>query len=68
MSWDQNTEEDCTYYAVYALPASGWQPPATVDGWPVAGYTDNCGTTSITDSLGTSRSIDEPSTGLSRCL
>ena len=45
VTWDANTEEDCTYYAVYALSASGWQPPATVDGWPVAGYTDNCGTT-----------------------
>ena len=59
VTWEANTEEDCTYYAVYALPASGWQPPSTVDGWPIAGYTDSCETTSIIiDSLGESRLID----------
>ena len=59
VTWEANTEEDCTYYAVYALPASGWQPPSTVDGWPVAGYTDDCETTSmIIDSLGESGLVD----------
>ena len=59
VTWDANTEEDCTYYTVYTLPASGWQPPSTVDGWPVAGYTDSCETTSIIiDSIGESSLID----------
>ena len=59
VSWDANTEEDCTYYEIYALPASGWSPPSTVDGWPVADYTVNCETTSIIiDSLGESGLID----------
>ena len=31
VTWNANTEEDCTYYAVYALPASGLQPPSTVE-------------------------------------
>ena len=40
--WQANTEEDCSFYTVYALPASGWQPPSTVDGWPVAEYVPGC--------------------------
>lgn len=59
VSWEKNLEEDCTYYAVYALPASGWQPPSTVEGWPVSAYTSDCETTSvIIDSLGTSGLVD----------
>ena len=59
VTWNQNLEDDCTYYAVYALPASGWQPPSTVDGWPVVGYTSDCETTSIIiDSLGQGNLID----------
>ena len=59
ITWDQNTEEDCTYYAVYILPASGFQPPTTVDGWPIATYTSDCETTSvIIDSLGESGLVD----------
>ena len=60
VTWDANTEEDCTYYAIYALPASGWSPPSTVDGWPVSDYTVDCETTSIIiDSLGESGLIDD---------
>ena len=42
VTWQANTEEDCSFYTVYALPASGWQPPSTVDGWPVAEYVPGC--------------------------
>jgi hypothetical protein len=60
VTWDANTEEDCTYYAIYALPASGWSPPSTVDGWPVSDYTVDCETTSIIiDLLGESGLIDD---------
>ena len=62
VTWQANTEEDCSFYTVYALPASGWQPPSTVDGWPVAEYVPSCSPDSpdsdsigvIVDSLGSS--------------
>jgi len=55
VTWTPNSEEDCSYHTVYALPASGWQPPSTVDGWPVAAYVDDCTTgEAFIDSLGSS--------------
>ena len=55
VTWTPNSEEDCSYHTVYALPASGWQPPSTVDGWPVAAYVDDCITgEAVIDSLGSS--------------
>ncbi len=55
VTWDINTEDDCSFYTIYALPASGWQPPSTVDGWPVAEYVPDCSTDQVViDSLGSS--------------
>ena len=60
VNWEANTEEDCTYYAVYILPASGWQAPSTVDGWPVSAYINDCSITEvIIDSLGESGLVDD---------
>ena len=53
VSWSPNTEEDCSYYIIYILPASGFQPPTSVDGWPTASYVSDCSTGStIIDSIG----------------
>ena len=55
VTWTPNDEEDCTFHTVYALPASGFQPPTTVDGWPVAEYVLDCTTSEIViDSMGDS--------------
>ena len=55
VSWTPNDEEDCTYHTVYVLPASGFQPPSTVDGWPVAAYVTDCTTGEVViDSMGES--------------
>ena len=55
VSWTPNDEEDCTYHTVYVLPASGFQPPSTVDGWPVAAYVTDCTTGEmVIDSMGES--------------
>jgi len=55
VTWAINEEEDCSFYTVYALPASGWQPPSTVDGWPVAEFIPDCSTSQVViDSLGSS--------------
>ena len=55
VTWTPNSEEDCSYHTVYALPASGWQPPSTVDGWPVAAYVADCiPGEAVIDSLGSS--------------
>ena len=55
VSWTPNDEEDCIYHTVYVLPASGFQPPSTVDGWPVAAYVTDCTTSEVViDSMGES--------------
>ena len=55
VTWTPNDEEDCIYHTVYVLPASGFQPPSTVDGWPVAAYVTDCTTGEIViDSMGES--------------
>ena len=55
VTWSINEEVDCSFYTVYALPASGWQPPSTVDGWPVAEFIPDCSTSQVViDSLGSS--------------
>ena len=55
VTWTPNDEEDCIYQTVYVLPASGFQPPSTVDGWPVAAYVTDCTTGEIViDSMGES--------------
>jgi hypothetical protein len=55
VTWTPNDEEDCIYHTVYVLPASGFQPPSTVDGWPVAAYITDCTTGEIViDSMGES--------------
>ena len=55
VTWAINEEEDCSFYTVYALPASGWQPPSTVEGWPVAEFIPDCSTSQVViDSLGSS--------------
>ena len=55
VSWTPNGEEDCIYHTVYVLPASGFQPPSTVDGWPVAAYVTDCTTSEVViDSMGES--------------
>ena len=55
VTWTPNDEEDCTYHTVYILPASGFQPPSTVDGWPVATYVTDCTTGEVViDSIGES--------------
>ena len=55
VTWTPNDEEDCIYHTVYILPASGFQPPSTVDGWPVAAYVTDCTTGEIViDSMGES--------------
>ena len=55
VTWTPSDEEDCTFHTVYALPASGFQPPTTVDGWPVAEYVLDCTTSEIViDSMGDS--------------
>ena len=53
VSWTPNNEQDCSYYIIYILPASGFQPPSSVDGWPTASYVSDCSTSStIIDSIG----------------
>ena len=48
VSWLPNEEDDCTFYTIFALPATSWQPPNNVDGWPVSSYVSNCSTNSTT--------------------
>ena len=31
VSWIPNQEDDCTFYTIFALPATSWQPPNNVD-------------------------------------
>jgi hypothetical protein len=53
VSWAPNNENDCSYYVIYVLPASGFQPPISVDGWPTASYITDCSTSdTIIDSIG----------------
>ncbi len=53
VTWASNTEEDCSYYVIYILPASGIRPPDSVEGWPVAQYVPDCSENSvIIDSIG----------------
>ena len=55
VTWSPNTESDCSYYIVYALPASGFQEPTSVDGWPIAAYVPDCTIDNIIiDSIGES--------------
>ena len=62
VNWIPNSESDCTYYAIYALPATSWQPPNNVDGWPVASYVSDCATnTTIISSIGEASFIDDTS-------
>lgn len=42
VAWDQNEEEDCTFYSVYVLPASGFSPPTSAEGWPTATIVPGC--------------------------
>ena len=59
VSWNKNSEEDCTYYSIFILPASGFQPPSIVEGWPISAYTNDCETTSlIIDSIGNNSLFD----------
>ncbi len=60
VSWIPNQEDDCTFYTIFALPASTWQPPNNVDGWPVSSYVSNCSTNStIISSFGDSPFLDD---------
>ena len=60
VNWIPNSETDCAYYTIYALPATSWQPPNNVDGWPVASYVSDCDTNStIISSIGESLFIDD---------
>ena len=62
VTWIPNSEGDCTYYTIYALPATSWQPPSNVDGWPVASYVSDCSTNStIISSIGETSLIDDTS-------
>ncbi|MGY8714951.1 MAG: two-component regulator propeller domain-containing protein [Candidatus Poseidoniales archaeon] len=55
ITWTSNMEADCSYYVIYILPASGFQPPESVDGWPTAAYVPDCSSDSIIiDSIGDS--------------
>jgi len=60
VSWIPNEEDDCTFYTIYALPASSWQPPTNVDGWPVSSYVSDCSTNStIISSFGDALFVDD---------
>ena len=53
ITWSPNLENDCSYYIIYVLPASGFQPPNSVDGWPTSSYISDCSTSNtIIDSIG----------------
>ena len=60
VSWIPNEEDDCTFYTIFALPATSWQPPNNVDGWPVSSYVSNCSSYStIISSFGDSPFLDD---------
>ena len=60
VSWIPNEEDDCTFYTIFALPATSWQPPNNVDGWPVSSYVSNCSSNStIISSFGDSPFLDD---------
>ena len=62
VNWISNNEDDCTYYTIFTLPATSWQPPNNVDGWPVASYVSDCATNStIISSFGEALFIDDTS-------
>ncbi len=46
VSWDENDEEDCVFYSIHVLPASGFSPPTSAEGWPMAAIVPGCGNTS----------------------
>ena len=60
VSWIPNQEDDCTFYTIFALPATSWQPPNNVDGWPVSSYVSDCSTNStIISSFGEAPFLDD---------
>ena len=60
VNWISNDEDDCTFYTIYALPATSWQPPNNVDGWPVASYVSDCSSNStIISSFGDAQLVND---------